>query len=182
MDTVTYVCATPTCSVSWHGPVGDATPQHCDRCHLQLRQANDAARHTRILEVMSDKIVRDKLSCKRTTTLPHGSAERKAVPLCEGVLRYFPAALAAAATVSKVGNDKHNGEGTPLTHTRGKSMDHADCIMRHLMDLPEDFGKGRGYDEQGMPQVGYLVWRALALAQEWLEENEQAPLAPGASE
>jgi hypothetical protein len=122
------------------------------------------------------RILKGKL---KGTTLPQDSEARKRVPLYSGVLRYFPAALAAAATVSRVGNDKHN-PGQPLHHARGKSMDHGDCILRHLMDLDEDFGHGKGYDDHGMPQVGYIVWRALALAQEWLEKNEGKPLAPGA--
>lgn len=112
---------------------------------------------------------------ERITTLPEDSAERKEVPVFRGIVRYFPAALAAAARVSKVGNDKHN-PGEEMHHARGKSNDHADCIVRHLIDLAE---RG-GYDEQGLPQVGYIVWRAMALAQEWLEENEGAPLAPAA--
>ena len=112
------------------------------------------------------------------TTLPRDSEARKAIPLYRGVLRYFPAAMRAAAEVSKVGNDKHN-PGEEMHHARGKSMDHADCILRHLVDLDEDFGCGVGYDEQGMPQVGYIVWRAMALAQEWMEK-QGVPLAPAA--
>lgn len=108
-------------------------------------------------------------------TLPASSEERKAVPLHRGLFRYFPAALASVAKVSKHGNDKHN-PGEEMHHARGKSMDHADCILRHLVDLEED-----GYDEDGIPQVAYIAWRALALAQEWLETNEGAPLAPGAT-
>lgn len=115
----------------------------------------------------------------RTTTLPQDSKARKDYALYRGLLRYFPAALAAAARVSKVGNDKHN-PGEPMHHAREKSTDQEDCIMRHLIDLEEDFGQGVGRDEQGMPQVGYIVWRALALAQIWLEEHEGAPVAPGA--
>lgn len=113
------------------------------------------------------------------STLPSDSESRKGIPLYEGVLKYFPAALAAVAHVSKVGNDKHN-PGEPLHHARGKSMDHADCILRHLVDLTEDRGKGVGYDEDGLAQVAYIAWRALALAQEWLEKNAGAPIAPGA--
>jgi len=33
-----------------------------------------------------------------------------------------------------------------------------------------------------VPQVVYVAWRALALAQEWLEANEQRPKAPAAKE
>lgn len=113
------------------------------------------------------------------TTLPQDSNARKEYPLYSGPLKYFPAALAGVAQVCKIGNDKHN-PGEELHHARGKSKDHADCILRHLVDLSENFGKGVGKDEQGIPQVAYIAWRALALAQEWYEQNEGAPLAPGA--
>lgn len=111
--------------------------------------------------------------------LPLSSEGRKEVPLHRGLLRYFPAALALVARISKIGNDKHNA-GQPMHHARGKSADHSDCVMRHLVDLDVDYGHGKGYDENGVPQVGYIAWRALALAQEWLEANEGAPFAPGA--
>jgi hypothetical protein len=113
-----------------------------------------------------------------TTTLPKDSAARKEIPLYRGPLRYFPAALAAVARVCKAGNDKHN-PGEEMHHARGKSADEADCIVRHLVDMSEDFGHGVGYDENGTPQVAMIAWRALALAQKWLEEHG-APLAPGA--
>jgi hypothetical protein len=115
------------------------------------------------------------------TTLPESSKERKDFPLYSGTIKYFPKALAEVAYICKIGNDKHN-PGQPLHHARGKSMDHADCIARHLIDLNEDFGKGVGRDENGVPQVAYIAWRALALAQEWYEKNAGAPLAPGAKE
>ncbi len=114
---------------------------------------------------------------QRKTTLPLGSEDRKSVPMFSGLLRYFPAALAGVAKVSKFGNDKHN-PGQPLHHNRAKSTDHADCIIRHLVDLDER----DGVDEHGIPQVAYVAWRALALAQQWFEDNEGAPLAPGAKE
>ncbi len=38
-------------------------------------------------------------------TLPDDAAARKAVPLAQGLLYYFPAALCAVAAVSKRGND-----------------------------------------------------------------------------
>ena len=113
------------------------------------------------------------------TTLPQNSKERKNFPLYSGLLTYFPKALSLVSYISKIGNDKHN-PGEPLHHSRQKSNDHPDCICRHLIDLKEDFGKGIGRDEGGIPQVGYIAWRALALAQEWLEQNDNAPIAPGA--
>lgn len=106
------------------------------------------------------------------SALPTDSAARKAVPLCSGVLDYFPAALAEVARVSKAGNDKHN-PGEPLHHARGKSMDHADCIARHLLE------RGTVDPEDGLPHSGKLAWRALALLQEELEAAG-APLARGA--
>lgn len=115
----------------------------------------------------------------KKTTLPVSSAERKAVPLYSGLLTYFPKALSEVARVSKLGNDKHN-PGEPMHHARGKSSDHADCIIRHMVDMTEDYGAGKGRDENGVPQVAYICWRALALAQEWFEKHDGAPLAPGA--
>jgi len=106
-------------------------------------------------------------------TLPTGSQERKDVPLVRGCLDYFPAALAYVARVSKAGNDKHN-PGEEMHHARGKSMDHADCIARHLVD------RGTVDPEDGLRHAGKVAWRALALLQEELEDAGEAPLARGA--
>ena len=105
--------------------------------------------------------------------LPTGSQERKDVPLVRGCLDYFPAALAYVAKVSKAGNDKHN-PGEEMHHARGKSMDHADCIARHLVD------RGTVDPEDGLRHAGKVAWRALALLQEELEAAGEAPLARGA--
>ena len=113
------------------------------------------------------------------TTLPTDSAERKDVPLYSALFRLFPAALAGCAKWVKFGNAKHC-PGGPLQHARGVSADHADCILRHLMDLEEDFGCGKGLDENGNPQVDAIVWRAMALSQEWHELHSDAPVPPGA--
>lgn len=106
-------------------------------------------------------------------TLPTTSAERKAVPIARGVLDYFPAALAAVARLSQAGNDKHN-PGQPLHHSRGKSSDHADCIVRHLMD------RGEIDPEDKIRHSVKVAWRALAMLQEELEAAGEAPLARGA--
>jgi len=105
-------------------------------------------------------------------TMPGDSAERKAVPLCSGVLDYFPAALAAVAKLSKLGNDKHN-PGEPLHWTREKSTDHADCIARHLID------RGVIDPDTGLSHTVEIAWRALALLQ-IEEEGRGAPKARGA--
>ena len=130
-------------------------------------------------------------------TLPTDSAERKEYPLHAGLLAYFPAALAGVARHSKLGNYKHN-PGEPLHHARGKSMDHEDCILRHLVDLSDllarrervskrvmlaDTARNRAlYDEPILAEANALAWRALALAQRLHEQIGGAPLAPGAVE
>jgi hypothetical protein len=94
-------------------------------------------------------------------TLPQNSADRKAAPILSGVIDYFPLAMAAVARVSKAGNDQHN-PGQPLNWARGKSTDHADCIVRHLIE--------RGtIDTDGQRHAAKVAWRALALLQEELE-------------
>ncbi len=99
------------------------------------------------------------------------SATRKTFPMAAGLLDYFPDALAAVAAVSHMGNEKHN-PGEPLHHARGKSMDHADCIVRHLV--------GRGGFDGDMRESAALAWRALALLQEELEAELSLPLPRGA--
>jgi hypothetical protein len=94
------------------------------------------------------------------------SAERKGMPICTGVLDYFPDALAAVAEHSKAGNDKHN-PGEPLHWARGKSTDQADCILRHLA--------ARGTrDVDGTRHSAGLAWRALALLQLEIEAEVAA--------
>jgi hypothetical protein len=40
--------------------------------------------------------------------LPENSASRLDYPMADGLLYYFPAALAEVSRVSKIGNDQHN--------------------------------------------------------------------------
>lgn len=99
------------------------------------------------------------------------SGARKALPLFSGLLAYFPDALAAVAEVSFKGNEKHN-PGQPLHHARGKSMDHADCIARHLVN--------HGGFDGDIRETAALAWRALALLQEELEREHGYELPRGA--
>jgi len=114
----------------------------------------------------------DRPSSARPSALPVGSAARKNIPLARGLLDYFPAALAAVADLSRAGNDKHN-PGEELHWARSKSMDHADCIVRHLVD------RGKTDPEDGISHTTKIAWRALALLQEELEAAG-APLPRGA--
>jgi len=116
-------------------------------------------------------------------TLPTDSNARKEFPLFRGLLAYFPAALAGVARTSKLGNDKHN-PGEQMYHARGKSADHADCILRHLVDTADllaalERGTDGVSEQDVLTEVGSLAWRALAYSQE-LHERFGAPMAPGA--
>ena len=98
-------------------------------------------------------------------SLPTDAAERKAIPMARGLLDYFPDALAAIADVSRVGNEQHN-PGQPLHWSKHLSTDHADCLVRHLLD--------RGsLDIDGLRHSAKVAWRALAMLQTEIEiENE----------
>lgn len=111
---------------------------------------------------------------KTRLALPSDSKARKQIPLCTGVFDYFPAALVAVAELSRAGNDKHN-PGQPLHHARSRSSDHADCLLRHLLD------RGEIDPEDGIRHSAKTAWRALALLQQELEAAG-APLARGAKD
>lgn len=98
-------------------------------------------------------------------SLPKDAASRKEMPIGTGVIDYFPDALAAVAHCSKVGNDQHN-PGEPLHWARGKSMDQADCLIRHFIE--------RGtIDSDGVRHSAKVAWRALALLQLEIEAYEE---------
>ena len=102
-----------------------------------------------------------------TAILPQDAQARKAVPLAEGVLWYFPNALAEVARVSKRGNEQHNA-GEPLHWAREKSTDHADCILRHLIEAGT-------VDGDGQRHTAKVAWRALALLETELIREGATP-------
>lgn len=107
----------------------------------------------------------------REHLLPTDNDGRKAIPVCTGVLDYFPAALIEIAKVSKAGNDQHN-PGQDLHWARGKSMNQADTMLRHWME--------RGsIDTDGVRHTAKAAWRALAELQLELEAAGY-PVARGA--
>lgn len=101
--------------------------------------------------------------------LPQEDAERKAAPMYRGLLGYFPAALFRVAEHSLIADLKHNpGNPTAPNWARGKSVDHLDCIVRHMAELHTD----PDY------HLRAIAWRALAV----LQEHEEAKgFAPGVS-
>lgn len=104
-------------------------------------------------------------------TISDDASTRKSLPLCTGVLDYFPSALVAVAALSVKGNEQHNA-GTPLHWDRAKSGDEADALVRHLVQ--------RGtVDSDGILHSTKVAWRALAMLQKELEASG-APIARGA--
>lgn len=90
---------------------------------------------------------------------------RKNTPMFSGLLAYFPDALAEVARVSEAGSRQHH-PGEPLHWDKSKSTDHADCIVRHLIDSGT-------LDDDGMRHSAKTAWRSLALLQIEIE-NERA--------
>jgi hypothetical protein len=111
---------------------------------------------------------------------------RKAIPVFEGVLMYFPKAIAAVAEVSAAGNTQHN-PGQPLHWARGKSMDQYNTALRHLMDHRVGGGRipegelaftNNGWiiqhrDTDGVRHLAKAAWRILAALELAIEEDEQ---------
>lgn len=99
--------------------------------------------------------------------LPKDAKARKALPICTGVLDYFPDALLAVAECSRIGNDQHN-PGQPLHWARDKSTDHADACIRHLME------RGKR-DTDGVLHSAKAAWRSLANLQIEIEASRKSP-------
>ena len=100
------------------------------------------------------------------------SQERKDRPMARGLLDYFPDALAEVAYVSMVGNEKHN-PGQELHWSKGTSDDHADCVIRHLLDRgtwDEVEINGKVYRVR---HSAYAAWRALANLQIEIESEKR---------
>ena len=104
--------------------------------------------------------------------LPTDYKARKALPIFDGVLMYFPDAIAAVAAVSLAGNAQHNGT-EPLHWAREKSTDQFNTAVRHLMD----HGQGNLKDNDGAYHLAKAAWRVLAALQLAIEA-EQTKVAP----
>ena len=105
-----------------------------------------------------------------------------------GLMGYFPAALFEVAAHSLDSDRKHNpGSTTGPYWVRGKSADHEDCIVRHLIDagprrsllllLPAWLlakMPGSSARDAKRYHLRCLAWRALALLQEDCEATGAA--------
>jgi hypothetical protein len=93
-----------------------------------------------------------------------------------GLLGYFPAALFEVARHSYISDKKHNPTSLDGPHwNRGKSPDHEDCIVRHLIDA----GSRESASDSRLYHLRAIAWRALALLQEECERVNG--MTPGVS-
>jgi len=102
----------------------------------------------------------------RGVHLPEGP-ERNELPMADGLLDYFPNALAEVARLSFKATQQHHPDAE-MHWDRGKSTDHANKIVRHLID------RGKR-DDRGERHSAMLAWRALANLQEELERDLGLP-------
>jgi hypothetical protein len=152
--------------------MGQTNPALCTHCGGDLLPVDDWIEHGDRLVRINAPMTSTNMSYERTpntdaiinagnTKPTNEHAVRKGRPACTGVLDYFPDAILAVAECSKAGNDQHN-PGQPLHWAKEKSTDHADCIVRHLID--------RGtIDSDGIRHAAKVAWRALALLQTEIE-------------
>jgi hypothetical protein len=82
---------------------------------------------------------------------------RKEARVFDGVLMYFPDAVAAVAAVSVAGNKQHN-PGEKLHWAREKSTDQMNTALRHMID----YGRGEQLDTDGTRHLAKAAWRVLA--------------------
>lgn len=119
--------------------------------------------------------------------IPQGDQERKDAPMFRGLLGYFPAALFEVAAHSLDSDRKHNpGAADGPTWARGKSADHEDTIIRHLIDAGKRrlgfigtligvAPKGSSAKDARRYHLRCIAWRALALLQEDCEADGAEP-------
>jgi len=102
-------------------------------------------------------------------------ATRKAIPVYDGFIRYFPRAMAEVALHSKESNEQHN-PGEPMYWNRQKSMDQKNSAARHVLD--------RAIQENADPLLmdsarvmikiqRAIAWRELAQLEIMLEEEHE---------
>jgi len=93
---------------------------------------------------------------------------RKKIPIYSGVMKYFPDAIREVAKCSYAGQQQHNPD-KPLAWDRSKSGDELDALMRHLTDYSE----GVEFDQDNVPHLAKIAWRALAALQKYVESKNE---------
>jgi hypothetical protein len=100
-------------------------------------------------------------------SLPDDADKRNEYPMADGLLDYFPNALAEVAKLSFRATQQHHPD-QPMHWDRSKSTDHRNKILRHLADT-------HTVDDKGNDHWAMVCWRALAGYQEYLERKNKLP-------
>ena len=95
--------------------------------------------------------------------------QRKSTPIFDGVLAYFPDAIAEVANCSRVANEQHNA-GQPMHWNKSASADELGSLTRHLVDI----ARGEEMDDDGILHRAKIAWRALASLQRYLDGEYDA--------
>lgn len=136
----------------------------CPKCHFNMSMHYQ---NGKCPNIWSAPIVREPVPMVVEVT---EDVARKALPIFDGVIMYFPDAVAAVSEVSVAGNEQHN-PGEPLHWARGKSMDQFNTALRHMIDHK----RGRVFDvEKSGKRTRHLAkaaWRVLAALQLSIEED-----------
>lgn len=165
--------------------VGHSVCPHCQsgKCHLGVEVScdcppasckglNDAALpgNCRFLKGEPAKIeamVIEAVASVTRPSLPDDAQARLEYPMADGLLDYFPNALAEVARLSHLATQQHHPE-KGMHWDRSKSLDHRNKIMRHLVDT-------HTVDDKGIDHWAMVCWRALAGYQTYLEEKHSLP-------
>ena len=78
---------------------------------------------------------------------------------------YFPDAIKEVAQCSFIANEQHNA-GEPMHWAKHKSPNHAESLMRHLMEVGT-------VDTDGIRHATKVAWRSLALLQIEIENGKE---------
>ena len=104
-------------------------------------------------------------------SLPTDDKSRKALPLWDFLMKYFPDAFVEVCRMAVVCNEQHN-PGEPLHWAREKSKDQLNTAFRHMFD----YGRGVKIDTDGTHHLAKAIWRLSAQLQLDIEAARE-PLA-----
>lgn len=102
-------------------------------------------------------------------SLPTDYDARKALPVYDFLVGYFPDAFVEVVRVAVAGNQQHN-PGEHLHWAREKSTDQLNTALRHMMD----HGTGNTLDTDGTYHLAKAIWRLSAELQLLVERARQA--------
>ena len=98
--------------------------------------------------------------------------ERKALPVYDGLLSYFPNALCLVAANSMEGQQQHAPD-EPLQWHKYKSRDELGSLSRHLLDYA--IAEARGDYSTMAEATASIAWRALAHAERFIGTTDEDP-------